>query len=192
MTGLGRTFARNDLTRTPVLERFVGGLAALMAQEGYEGTATPGPDTNVVLHVVDADAPKSYRRKAAPTFVIAIAEVPEPADDMNELRRAGYPFLVRCLANLSVLVSDTPTGLAVRFVTLEQGTYGVGPGLDDAALIADVFERIEPLASSRLVIVHEPAQVSRVEPTAIREYLSEHRLSDGTTQGTAKPFRQGH
>ena len=51
MTGLGRTFARNDLTRTPVLERFVGGLAALMAQEGYEGTATPGPDTNVVLHV---------------------------------------------------------------------------------------------------------------------------------------------
>ncbi len=101
MTGLGRTFARNDLTRTPVLERFVGGLAALMAQEGYEGTATPGPDTNVVLHVVDADAPKSYRRKAAPTFVIAIAEVPEPPDDMNELRRAGYPFLVRCLANLS-------------------------------------------------------------------------------------------
>ena len=92
-----------------------------------------------MLHVVDADAPKSYRRKAAPTFVIAIAEVPEPPEDMNELRRAGYPFLVRCLANLSVLVSDTPTGLAVRFVTLEQGTYGVGPGLDDAELVADVF-----------------------------------------------------
>jgi len=155
MTGLGRTFARNDLTRSPVLERFVGGLTELMAQQGYEGTSTPGPDTNVVLHVVDAVAPKSYRRKAAPTFVIAIAEVPEPADDMNELRRAGYPFLVRCLANLSVLVSDTPTGLAVRFVTLEQGTYGVGPGLDDAALVADVFERIEPLASSRLVIAND-------------------------------------
>ena len=51
----------------------------------------PGPDTNVVLHVVDADAPKSYRRKAAPTFVIAIAEVPEPPDDMNELRARRLP-----------------------------------------------------------------------------------------------------
>ncbi|MGH8979236.1 MAG: class II aldolase/adducin family protein [Acidimicrobiia bacterium] len=154
-TGLGRNFARNDLARSPVLERFVGGLARVMADAGYERLAGPGPDTNVVLHVVDADAPKSYRRKAAPTFVIAIAEVPEAPVDNGALRRAGYPFLVRCLANLSVLVSDTPDGLAVRFVTLEQGTYGVGPGLDDAPLVEDVFRRIEPLASSRLVIANE-------------------------------------
>jgi ribulose-5-phosphate 4-epimerase/fuculose-1-phosphate aldolase len=152
---LGRNFARNDLARSPVLERFVGGLARVMTDEGYDRLARPGPDTNVVLHVVDADAPKSYRRKAAPTFVIAIAEVPELPVDNDALRRAGYPFLVRCLANLSVLVSETPDGLAVRFVTLEQGTYGVGPGLDDAPLVADVFRRIEPLASSRLVIANE-------------------------------------
>ena len=152
---LGRTFARNDLTRSPVLERFIGGLTRLLAAEGYVGTEGPGPDTRVVLHAVDADAPKSYRRKAAPTFVIAIAEIPTPPRDNDELRRTGYPFLVRCLANLSVLVSDTPDGLAVRFVTLEQGTYGVGPGLDDDELIADVFRRIEPLASSRLVIAND-------------------------------------
>ena len=107
---LGRTFARNDLTRSPVLERFIGGLTRLLAAEGYVGTEGPGPDTRVVLHAVDADAPKSYRRKAAPTFVIAIAEIPTPPHDNDELRRTGYPFLVRCLANLSVLVSDTPTG----------------------------------------------------------------------------------
>jgi ribulose-5-phosphate 4-epimerase/fuculose-1-phosphate aldolase len=152
---LGRNFARNDLTRSPVLERFVGGLARAMTAAGYAGTVGPSADTHVVLHVVDAHAPRSYRRKAAPTFVIAIAEVPEPAKDNDELRRAGYPFLVRCLANLSVLVSDTPGGLAVRFVTLEQGTYGVGPGLDDDELIANVFARIEPLASSRLVIAND-------------------------------------
>ena len=40
-------------------------------------------------------------------------------------------------------------------MTLEQGTYGVGPGLDDDELIADVFRRIEPLASSRLVIAND-------------------------------------
>ena len=152
---LGRTFARNDLARSPVLERFIGGLTRLLAAEGYVGTEGPGPDTRVVLHAVDADAPKSYRRKAAPTFVIAIAEIPAPPGDNDELRRTGYPFLVRCLANLSVLVSDTPDGLAVRFVTLEQGTYGVGPGLGDDELIADVFSRIEPLASSRLVIAND-------------------------------------
>jgi ribulose-5-phosphate 4-epimerase/fuculose-1-phosphate aldolase len=150
-----RTFARNDLARSPVLERFVGSLARLMTAEGYTGSEGPGPDTRVVLHVVDAEAPRSYRRKAAPTFVIAIAEVPEPPNDLDELRRTGYPFLVRCLANLSVLVSDTAHGLAVRFVTLEQGTYGVGPGLSDEELVAQVFRRIEPLASSRLVIAND-------------------------------------
>jgi hypothetical protein len=150
-----RAFARNDLTRSDVLERFVGGLTRELTNAGYVGTEGPGPDTQLVLHLVDADAPRSYRRKAAPTFVIAIAEVPDVAPDNDALRRAGYPFLVRCLANLSVLVTETPDGLAVRFVTLEQGTYGVGPGLDDDALVSDVFRRIEPLASSRLVIAND-------------------------------------
>ena len=35
---LGRTFARNDLARSPVLERFIGGLTRLLAAEGYIGT----------------------------------------------------------------------------------------------------------------------------------------------------------
>jgi ribulose-5-phosphate 4-epimerase/fuculose-1-phosphate aldolase len=150
----GRTFARHDLAHSPVLERFIAPLTRQMTALGYTGTE-PGPDTRVVLHAVDADAPRSYRRKAAPTFVIAIAEIPEPPRDLDELLRTGYPLLVRCLANLCVLVSDTPDGLAVRFVTLEQGIYGVGPGLDDEAVVADAFRRIEPLASSRLVIANE-------------------------------------
>ena len=90
------------------------------------------------------------RRRA--TFVIAVAELPEPPDD---LLRTGYPLLVRGLANLCVMVSDTPDGLAVRFVTLEQGSYGVGPGLSDEALVEQAFERIEPLATSTLVIAND-------------------------------------
>jgi ribulose-5-phosphate 4-epimerase/fuculose-1-phosphate aldolase len=107
------------------------------------------------LHVLDANDPKPYRRKEAPTFVIAIGELPEPPADLDTLLRVGYPLLVRGLANLSVMVSDTSDGLAVRFVTLEQGTYGVGPGLDDDELVRRVFARIEPLASSRLVIAND-------------------------------------
>jgi ribulose-5-phosphate 4-epimerase/fuculose-1-phosphate aldolase len=43
----------------------------------------------------------------------------------------------------------------VRFVTLEQGTYGVGPGYTDDDVCARAFERIAPLAASRLVITND-------------------------------------
>jgi ribulose-5-phosphate 4-epimerase/fuculose-1-phosphate aldolase len=149
------TFARNDLQTSPVLDRFVGGLAAIMRLAGYEELAAPGPDTNVVLHAIDAAAPRPYRRKAAPTFVVAIAELPHVPEARDELLKTGYPLLVRALANLCVMVADTPSGLVVRFVTLEQGTYGVGPGLTDEDVIRRAFARIEPLASSRLVIAND-------------------------------------
>jgi ribulose-5-phosphate 4-epimerase/fuculose-1-phosphate aldolase len=150
-----RTFARHDLFTAPTLERFITGLTAVMNETGYTQLDDPGPDTNVVLHAIDARAPKPYRRKAAPTFVIAVAELPEIPEDRQELLRTGYPLLVRALANLCVMVSDTPDGMIVRFVTLEQGTYGVGPGLADDELVRRAFARIEPLASSRLVIANE-------------------------------------
>ncbi len=150
-----QTFARNDLRSSPVLERLVGALTAELDRAGYTRLDTPGPTTNVVLHSVDADAPRPYRRKAAPTFVISIAELTEVPEDRIELLRVGYPLLVRSLANLMVMVCDTTDGLIVRFVTLEQGVYGVGPGLTDIELTRLAFERIEPLASSQLVIAND-------------------------------------
>jgi len=160
MAGVGdvaaiRTFARNELHWSPALGRVVEGITRVMVDRAYVLATEPGPDTNVVLHAIDAEAPKPYRRKAAPTFVIAIAELPEPPADNAALLRVGYPLLVRALANLCVLVSDTPDGLAIRFVTLEQGTYGVGPGLDDAEVCESAFGRLAPLASSRLVIAND-------------------------------------
>ncbi len=149
------TFARNDLRTSPLLDRFVGGLAAAMRETGYQQLDAPSPDTNVVLHAIDANAPRPYRRKAAPTFVVAIAELPQVPEARDELLKTGYPLLVRALANLCVMVAATPTGLVVRFVTLEQGTYGVGPDLSDDDVIRRAFARIEPLASSRLVIANE-------------------------------------
>ena len=150
-----RTFAHSELHSSPALGRLVGGITNEMISRAYALAPTPGPDINVVLHVIDADDPKPYRRKNAPTFVIAVAEVPEPPPDNDTLLRVGYPLLVQGLANLCVLVSDTPDGLAVRFVTLEQGTYGVGPGFSDAEVCARAFERIAPLAASRLVIAND-------------------------------------
>jgi hypothetical protein len=53
-----RPFARNDLVHSPTLDRFVSGIAQAMTNAGYEQLDRPGPDTNVVLHAVDADAPR--------------------------------------------------------------------------------------------------------------------------------------
>jgi len=105
-----------------------------------------------VLHLLDTGNPRPYRRKNAPTFVVALGYLPEPPDD---LLRTGYPFLVRGLANLAVLLSDGPSGPVASFVTLEQGTYRVEHQGDDDKFFAAVLERVEPLATSRLVIANE-------------------------------------
>jgi len=146
------TFAWNGIAPAGIGAWFANGLRERLVGAGYREREEPGPDVQVVLHHVDPQRPRPYRRKAAPTFVVAIVALPEPPDDVL---RAGYPILVRALANLTVLLSEGPEGRAAHFVTLEQGTYSVPAGADDAAFFARVFERIEPLATSRLVIAND-------------------------------------
>jgi ribulose-5-phosphate 4-epimerase/fuculose-1-phosphate aldolase len=148
-----RTFAASGRSANATVGRLLGRLGAWMRDHGYHELDAPGADTNVVLHPVDADATRPYRRKNAPTFVVAVAPMPETPDDMV---KAGYPILVRALANVTMLVVDHGDGrLAVHFVTLEQGTATVGPAPLDDTFVAAVFTRLEPLASSRLVIANE-------------------------------------
>ncbi|HZR15177.1 MAG TPA: class II aldolase/adducin family protein [Acidimicrobiia bacterium] len=149
-----RTFAWNGDAGEPLSKWFAEGLRARMLDAGYRECPEPGPDVHVVLHHVDPAKPRPYRRKAAPTFVVAIMPLAAPPDDVL---RAGYPVLVRALANVAVLLSDGPDGRAAHFVTLEQGTYTVRErdGADEPAFFERVFARVEPLAMSRLVIANE-------------------------------------
>jgi ribulose-5-phosphate 4-epimerase/fuculose-1-phosphate aldolase len=148
-----RTFAWNGEVPGPRMAWFVDGLRQAMVERGYDEQDAPGPEVQVVLHHLDPDHARPYRRKSAPTFVVALAPMAVPPADVL---RAGYPLLVRGLANLCVMVSDRPDGSATaHFVTLEQGTYSVEHRGDDTAFFAAVFARMEPLASSRLVIANE-------------------------------------
>ena len=146
-----RSFALYGDEGTPRMRWFTEGLRRLMLERGYHQLAEPGPEVQVVLNRIDHEKPRPYRRKSAPTFVVAVADVEEPPHDVL---RAGYPLLVRALANLTVLVSDDGSPSA-HFVTLEQGRYFVRHTGDDDTFFAEVFERMEPLASSRLVIANE-------------------------------------
>jgi ribulose-5-phosphate 4-epimerase/fuculose-1-phosphate aldolase len=148
-----RTFAWSGEPQGDRLRWFAAGLREVMLDQGYTEVETPGPDVAVVLHFVDPEAAKPYRRKNAPTFVVVLAELDAPADDML---RTGYPLLVRGLANLCVMVSPSSEGSIAQFVTLEQGTYAIDTGVgDDPYFFKSVFSRVEPLASSRLVIGNE-------------------------------------
>jgi ribulose-5-phosphate 4-epimerase/fuculose-1-phosphate aldolase len=146
-----RSFALYGEGDTPRMRWFIEGLCRLMLERGYHQLPEPGPEVQVVVNRVDPEKPRPYRRKSAPTFVVAVADVGEPPDDVL---RAGYPLLVRALANLAVMVSDDGSPSA-HFVTLEQGRYFVRHRGEDDMFFAEVFERMEPLASSRLVIANE-------------------------------------
>jgi ribulose-5-phosphate 4-epimerase/fuculose-1-phosphate aldolase len=148
-----RTFAWSGEPRGERLRWFAAGLRDVMLDQGYTEVDAPGPDVAVVLHFVDPDAARPYRRKNAPTFVVALAELDATPGDML---RTGYPLLVRGLANLCVMVSPSDDGSIAQFVTLEQGTYAIDTGIDDdQQFFKSVFSRVEPLASSRLVIGNE-------------------------------------
>ena len=148
-----RTFAWSGEAHGERMRWFADGLRAAMLDQGYTEVARPGPDVAVVLHFLDPAAARPYRRKNAPTFVVALAELPAPPDDVL---RTGYPLLVRGLANLCVMLSPDPEGSVAHFVTLEQGTYAIDTGAgNDQFFFKTVFSRIEPLATSRLVIGNE-------------------------------------
>ena len=130
------------------------GLRAAMLDQGYTEVAHAGPDVAVVLHFLDPDHARPYRRKNAPTFVVALAELDAPPDD---LLRTGYPAArARPRQPLRDGEPRRGDGSAAHFVTLEQGTYAVDTGTgDDDLFFKTVFSRVEPLATSRLVIGNE-------------------------------------
>jgi ribulose-5-phosphate 4-epimerase/fuculose-1-phosphate aldolase len=148
-----RTFAWSGHPGGERMRWFADGLRTAMLDQGYTEVGQAGPEVAVVLHFLDPDAARPYRRKNAPTFVVALAELPTTPSDVL---RTGYPLLVRGLANLCVMVSADPEGSIAQFVTLEQGTYAIDTGQgDDQFFFKTVFSRIEPLATSRLVIGNE-------------------------------------
>jgi ribulose-5-phosphate 4-epimerase/fuculose-1-phosphate aldolase len=124
------------------------GLTRLFEQHGH-----PFPeqvdDAELVVNFTDAERPRPFRRRSQGTFVISVVEADSRPDD---LLRFAYPLLVRSLSNLFLFVTPGEGGAEFNFVTLEQGYYTVRRGPSDEDFFAEVYRRIAPLASSKLVI----------------------------------------
>ena len=100
-------------------------------------------DADFVLNMFDADQPRAFRRKSRGTYSASFYELDAVPEDVL---KTSYPMLVRTLANVVVL--HVP-GHGVWFTTMERGTYKIS---DEPR---EVFERLAPLAKSKLVIDNE-------------------------------------
>lgn len=135
--------------RTPLLQWFAEGVERELIARGHLHSSD-GEDPNLVLNLTDPLHPRPYRRKSQGTFVVGVVEVGERPQD---LLKAAYPLLVRSLSNLLIYITRTNGHSEVHFVTLEQGFYTIPLDQSDPdVFFQEIYRRISPLASTRLVI----------------------------------------
>ena len=144
-----RKYAIWGTATSPSHRDWVAAIGREFESDGFE-RVDDHAEADFVLNMFDADSPKAFRRSARGTYSASFYELEDVPDDVL---RTSYPNLVRTLANVVVL--HVP-GEGVWFTTMERGTYKIS---DDPA---EVFERLAPLAKSKLVIDNE--FVSDLEP----------------------------
>ena len=128
---------------------FRSGLHQILEQNGH--CYVPDPtNASLVINFADPTRPRPFRRKAQAVFVVTVTDVDPPFGGPME---KGYPLLVRSLCNLLIgLVDEGHTLPTVHFVTPEQGHYVVEGNEDPDPYFQAVYERIRPIATSRLVL----------------------------------------
>ena len=137
-------FAFNGAVPAP-LRTFASGLSDALLERGYERLSEPG-GARLVLNFIDRESPRPYRRSDKSTFVASIWHTDEIPDDFIP---HAYPVLVRALSNLAVCVEP---GVRARFLTPEQGNYGIESRGDERGFLREIAERLAPLAESTLVV----------------------------------------
>ena len=134
--------------KTSWLARLQTGIDWVMGQHGH--VRIPDPDqADLVFHTVSPAQPRPFRRRARATFVIGIADATEVVSDTPVLARA-YPVMIRSLSNLLIYGVTERDAERVYMVTPELGCYEATT--DPNSMFEDIYTRLEPLATSHLVI----------------------------------------
>ncbi len=130
----------------------------MMIQRGHRLVDDPD-QASLVINPFTRDDPKVFRRRGQAVFVVGITELAAGEKSVDQAIPEGYPLLVRSLANLLIGVTEPGDSAPdAHFITPEQGHYRVNGTADRGRFFEKVYERVEPLATSRLVIdnVFEP------------------------------------
>jgi len=137
-----RKYAIWGTATSPAHEEWVRRIGAEFERDGF-ALVDDIADADFVLNMFDGAEPKAFRRASRGTYSASFYELPAVPEDVL---KESYPMLVRTLANVVLL--HVP-GKGVWFTTMERGTYKVS---EDAA---EIYERLSPLATSKLVIDNE-------------------------------------
>jgi hypothetical protein len=128
---------------------FADGIRDAMSRQGHEWTEDP-EDALLVANFFDPGEPKPFRRNAQAVFVFSVTASDEP---LEHAIYTVYPWLVRSLSNLVItLVDEGGVEPTAHFLTPEQGHYTVSGDKPLGEYFEEVYRRIHPLATSRLVI----------------------------------------
>ncbi|RYM05622.1 class II aldolase/adducin family protein [Sporolactobacillus sp. THM7-7] len=145
-----KNFTFTGSAESPILSWFTKRLKDRFVTEGYRYDEEPGDDIQLVFNVIDEEKPRPYRRKAQATFVVSLLETDhEPEHPFIH----AYPYLVRSLSNHLILLVPDGEEAHAFFITPEQGCYKMTyqPN-EEETFFQNVYHRLEPVASSQLVI----------------------------------------
>lgn len=122
------------------------GIERALRRHGHTDAAEAS-NAGIVIHTPGPDKLKPYRRHGRGTFVITIIERPQ-GGSIQDL----YPLLVRTLSNLLIVVVQRTHPVRLQLVTPEMGHVKLENASPGDAFFDDIYTRIEPLATSTLVI----------------------------------------
>ncbi len=128
------------------------GIHREMAEHGHRFVEDPD-EASLVVNFFPREEPRSFRRKAQAVFVVSVTEIEGGDQTIKEAIPRGYPLLVRSLSNLLIgLTGPEGSDPDAHFITPEQGHYKVQGNGDPRHFFSRMYARIEPLATSRLII----------------------------------------
>jgi len=128
------------------------GIHEVMEANGHRFVENPD-EARLVVNFFPRESPVSFRRRAQAIFVVSVTEIEGGDQTIREAIPRGYPLLVRSLSNLLIgLTGPEDSRPDAHFITPEQGHYKVQGSADMADFFRKVYQRIEPLATSRLII----------------------------------------
>lgn len=145
-------FSFSGQYEAPEFQWLVRGIREAMEAHGHKHVDDAN-QASLVVNCFPREAPRSFRRHAQAVFVVSVTEIEGGDQSIREAIPRGYPLLVRSLSNLLIgLTGPEGSNPDAHFITPEQGHYKVSGTPDDRDFFEQVYRRIEPIATSRLII----------------------------------------